>query len=222
MKKTREKQYQKLISYSEKKIESLGLMSNQCWIDDPRRFTFMLSRYKFVSKLFSDFNKVLEVGCGDAFASRIVCQTVNDLTVSDFDPLFIDDITTRMNKKWPIKTILNDFTKSKINDQFDGIYSLDVLEHIPKKNEKIFLKNVISSLNHSGVLILGMPSLESQKYASKISKEGHVNCKSGNDFKKLMLHFFNTVFLFSMNDEVVHTGYEKMAHYLFVVCTNKK
>jgi len=26
------------------------------------------------------------------------------------------------------------------------------------------------------------------------------------------------VFSFSMNDEVVHTGFEKMAHYLFVIC----
>jgi len=25
-----------------------------------------------------------------------------------------------------------------------------------------------------------------------------------------------------MNDEVVHTGFEKMAHYLIVVCTSKK
>lgn len=222
MKKTKEKQYQKLISYSEKKIESLGLMSNQCWLDDPRRFTFMLARYKFVSKLLSDYKNVLEVGCGDAFASRIVCQTVKELTVSDFDPLFIEDIKSRSNKKWPVKTLLNDFTKSKIDDLYDGIYSLDVLEHIPKKNEKVFLKNIISSLSDSGVLILGMPSLESQKYASKISKEGHVNCKSGSEFKKLMTNFFNTVFLFSMNDEVVHTGFEKMAHYLFVVCTNKK
>ena len=30
------------------------------------------------------------------------------------------------------------------------------------------------------------------------------------------------VFMFSMNDEVVHTGYHKMAHYLFGLCTGKK
>jgi hypothetical protein len=67
-----------------------------------------------------------------------------------------------------------------------------------------------------------MPSLESQPYASPGSKEGHVNCKSGKDFKDLMEKFFANVFLFSMNDEVVHTGFEKMAHYLIVVCTSKK
>jgi hypothetical protein len=30
------------------------------------------------------------------------------------------------------------------------------------------------------------------------------------------------VFLFSMNDEVVHTGFYPMAHYLFAVCADRK
>jgi hypothetical protein len=28
--------------------------------------------------------------------------------------------------------------------------------------------------------------------------------------------------MFSMNDEVVHTGYHKMAHYLFAVCCGRR
>jgi hypothetical protein len=28
--------------------------------------------------------------------------------------------------------------------------------------------------------------------------------------------------MFSMNDEVVHTGYHKMAHYLFALCCEKR
>jgi hypothetical protein len=28
--------------------------------------------------------------------------------------------------------------------------------------------------------------------------------------------------MFSMNDEVVHTGYHKMAHYLFALCCHKR
>ena len=37
-----------------------------------------------------------------------------------------------------------------------------------------------------------------------------------------MLKYFENVFLFSMNDEVVHTGFSPMAHYLFVICCQKK
>jgi len=66
---------------------------------------------------------------------------------------------------------------------------------------------------------VGMPSLESQAHASPQSKEGHVNCKTGKDLKRLMQDYFHNVFLFSMNDEVVHTGFYPMAHYLIAVCT---
>ena len=71
-------------------------------------------------------------------------------------------------------------------------------------------------------MIVGMPSLESQKYASYKSKKGHINCKTGDDLKKTFEFFFHNVILFSMNDEVVHTGFNKMAHYLIVLCTGKK
>jgi hypothetical protein len=32
-----------------------------------------------------------------------------------------------------------------------------------------------------------------------------------------MQQFFHNVFVFSMNDEVVHTGYSPMAHYLLAL-----
>ncbi len=40
----------------------MGLTSGSTYIKDPRRLVFLLSRYKFVSKMIQDKNKVLEVG----------------------------------------------------------------------------------------------------------------------------------------------------------------
>ena len=97
-----------------------------------------------------------------------------------------------------------------------------MLEHIEQTNEVQFLKNVIRSLSAHGVLIVGMPTLESQAYASPQSKIGHVNCKSGKDLQALFEGYFHNVFLFSMNDEVVHTGFTPMAHYVIAVCTTPK
>jgi hypothetical protein len=37
-----------------------------------------------------------------------------------------------------------------------------------------------------------------------------------------MEQFFYNVFMFSMNDEVVYTGFHKMAHYIFVLCSGKR
>ena len=63
-----------------------------------------------------------------------------------------------------------------------------------------------------------MLSLESQLHASQASKEGHVNCKSGPELQATLSRYFANVVVFSMNDEVIHTGYQKMSHYLMALC----
>ena len=197
-------------------------MRNYDWENDPRRFAFTFSRYKFVSKMFDGFESVLELGCGDGFASRIVRQTVKELVVTDFDPKFIDEINAVTGSEWTLIAKVHDMVSSSMNERFDGIFSLDVLEHIEAENEDAFLKNTCASLKRHGSLIVGMPSLESQVYASEGSKVGHVNCKSGNELRDFLKKYFHSVFIFSMNDEVLHTGFFPMSHYLLAVCCDKK
>lgn len=220
---TREKQYQIMLEYRrERGLESFGLMSSQAWHDDPKRLTFTLSRYKFAAKMLAGSEHVLEVGCADAFGTRIVLQEVKKLSATDFDPVFVEDAKARMSERWRFDCFVHDLFAGPVSGSFDGMYALDVLEHILPENEARFLDNMAASLTPHGVMLIGMPSLESQPYASPLSKEGHVNCKTMPDLKKTMQRIFHNVFMFSMNDEVVHTGYHKMAHYLFAVCCGKK
>lgn len=222
---TKEPQYNALFEAVENDSPfELGLMANHTWATDPKRNLFTLSRYKFVSRMFDGYSSVLEVGCADSYGTRLVQQTVKNVTAVDFDPVFIEDSERRLDKRWPltlkVHDILTDGPVEKEN--FDGAYALDVLEHIEEEEENTFLQNMCDSLNAGGSAIIGMPSLQSQEYASKQSKEGHVNCKTGDGLKMTMLKHFNSVFIFSMNDEVLHTGFHPMSHYLLALCSNKK
>ena len=217
---TREPQYADCVDVKNRHgLASLGVMINQVWHDDPRRVAFVLARYKFVAKMLSGRCSIAEVGCGDAFGTRIVLQEVDQIDVYDFDPVFIQDIRQRQSERWQMTARIHDIA---LPYQYDGIYSLDVIEHINRDDEHRYVSNLCGSLNESGVLIIGTPSLESQQYASSQSKIGHVNCKSGAELKALMERYFDNVFLFSMNDEVVHTGFYPMAHYLIAVCCGQK
>lgn len=220
---TREKQYGILFDVIKKHGRSqLGLMVNESWNQDPKRTLFTLARYKFVAKMLSGKSNVLEIGCADAFGTRLVQQEVKKITAVDFDPVFIEDAISRINPNWPMTCKVHDMLKGAVQGNFDALYSLDVLEHIDPKDEDSFLKNMTDSLIQGGVAIIGMPSLESQSYASPQSKEGHVNCKSGNVLKSTLVKYFDNVFIFSMNDEVIHTGYFPMAHYLMALCIGPK
>lgn len=221
--KTLETQYNDCLKVrDEVGLAQFGLMSNQAYYDDPKRLTFLFARYKFAAKMLAGRKNVLEVGCADAFASRIVLQDVGALTAVDFDPIFIEDAKKREQGKWKINLLVHNMLKEPVPGKFDGVYSLDVLEHIESKHEDTFLANITSSMTEHGTLVIGSPSLESQSYASPQSKAGHVNCKSFNEMRKFLEKYFHNVFMFSMNDEVVHTGFGSMAHYLMAVCCAPK
>jgi 2-polyprenyl-3-methyl-5-hydroxy-6-metoxy-1,4-benzoquinol methylase len=219
---TKEAQYQFMLELEKQGLEQLGLMTSQVWRDDPRRLLFVLARYKFVSKMFSGMKKVLEVGCADAFGARIVRQEVPEVTATDFDPVFIERNRARTSSRWNITFKVHDMLSGPLAENFDGVYAVDVLEHIPAEQEQNFISNMAKSLHAQGVCLIGTPSLQSQSYASAPSKAGHVNCKDAPGLKRLMSVFFHNVFVFSMNDEVVHTGFYPMAHYLWALCCYRK
>lgn len=220
---TRETQYQRSIDLlKEKGLTPLGLMTNQAWQDDPKHLLFTLSRYKFVAKMLAEREHVLEVGCADAFGTRIVVQAVKKLTATDFDPVFVADVKQRMDRKWKFDVAEHDLLAGPFPGKYDAAYALDVIEHIQPKDEDVFVGNIVQSLTAHGALILGCPSVQSQAYASPQSKAGHVNCKEGKTMRALLDKFFHNVFVFSMNDEVVHTGYFPMAHYVFGLGCGRK
>lgn len=160
---TKEPQYELLFEVAQKHgVSKLGLMVNESWNQDPKRTLFTLARYKFVAKMLAGSEKVLEVGCADAFGTRLVQQTVKEVTAVDFDPIFIKDVLSRMNSSWPLKCFQHDLLHGSVPGTFNAIYSLDVLEHISPTVEEVFITNMIGSLDPQGIMIVGMPSLESQ------------------------------------------------------------
>ena len=220
---TRERQYQAHIELrAAKGAAKLGLRADAAWHADPKRLGIVLSRYKFTAKMLEGKARVLEVGCGDAWASRVVRQAVGTLVGVELLPEWVEDARQGMEDPWAFEVRQHDVLTGPVDGSFDAAYALDVLEHIDAADEDRFLANIVHSLVAPGVLIIGMPSLESQPYASPGSKAGHVNCKTAPELKSLMQRFFHDVFMFSMNDEVVHTGYHRLAHYLFALCVGKR
>jgi 2-polyprenyl-3-methyl-5-hydroxy-6-metoxy-1,4-benzoquinol methylase len=201
----------------------MGPMTSDTWRNDPRRLTFLLARYKFVSKMLAGKPSVLEVGCGDGFGMRLVLQTVGRGFGYDFDPLFIDWArTTARNEGIAADFAVGDITETPPPGRFAAAYSLDVIEHIEPAIEGRFVANIATALEPDGVCIIGTPNVTSAAYASEPSRIGHINLKSAETLAASLAAAFQHVFLFSMNDEVVHTGYAPMAHYLMALCVNPR
>ncbi len=208
--------------YHKKKGVVLGPYTSHIWRDDPKHLLFLLARYKFCSKILAGKNNVLEVGCGDSFGTGIVLQTVKKVHGIDIEPVIIDDNIKRTEYGDRCSYEVLDMTSRSLSTLFDGAFALDVIEHIAKSSEKGFMTNIASSLTSDAICIIGTPNITASQYASSGSAASHINLKSSESLKLLMSSHFENVFIFSMNDEVIHTGFYPMAHYLFGVGTNLK
>lgn len=193
---------------------------------DVKHLTFTLSRYKFASKLliYKEDVELLELGCQEAIGALMFQQNINLKTYTgiDFDKRAIE--WNRENLFSNMEFIYADFLDCAElgNRKFDAVVSLDVIEHIQPDMEDRYCEVICDKLKGEGTAIIGTPSIMLSPYACEASKIGHINLYDQKRLYELMSKYFHNVFVFNMNDEIVHTGFAPMSCYIFVVCCNKK
>ena len=72
-------------------------------------------------------------------------------------------------------------------------------------------------LSERGCTIVGTPSRNFIKYRAKHNLLHHLNEYTPEELKTLMEKYYDRVFIFSMNDEIVHTGNPDLAWFIFAV-----
>lgn len=200
----------------------LGTATAQDYIHDPKHIVFVASRYKFAAKMVAGLDRVIEVGCGDAFGAPIIAQGVGRLICTD-----IDEETLKSNamRCAPFKNIsfeYFDFRKNSFREPADAVCLVDVIEHVYPEEETSFLANLVRSLTDHGVALFGTPNITAEVHSSPNSRRGHVNLKDHKTLRHSLAPHFHNIFLFSMNDEVLHTGFYPMAHYLWALCAGPR
>lgn len=212
---TQQQAYKEGIEYQFIKGVELGPWTTYSLLDDPKHMAFVLARYKFVAKMLEGKKSVLEVGCGDAFGAPIVAQAVGHLLGIDPEIRVIKSNKTRLARIKNLQFAQGDICLSPPSGQFDALFSVDVIEHLDKPLNKNFMENQCALLKKDGVCMIGTPNITANKFACHRSKVQHINLKSHSTLRKQMEKYFKNVFLFGMNDEVVHTGYAPMCHYIW-------
>jgi len=188
--------------------------------NDPKRLAFVLSRYKFAAKMACRNKNVLELGCSEGIGAPILAEFASSYTGVDNDKPAIDAAKRNwMDEKFHF--IESDFFAPPFG-VFDSLICLDVVEHVYPEHEETFWKMIGGNLSEEGICIIGTPNITSSAYASKASMEGHVNLFSAERLSETMDKIFYNHFMFGMNDEIVHTGFHPMCHYLLCIGCNKR
>jgi 2-polyprenyl-3-methyl-5-hydroxy-6-metoxy-1,4-benzoquinol methylase len=181
--------------------------------NDPKRLGFVLARYRFAALMCRNSRSIIELGCSEGLGVPFFKERARAYTGVDFD----GDAIRVARRNWNdrrTRFIKADFLGREFG-RYDAVISLDVVEHIMPAAENEFWKTLGANLKGDGVAIIGTPNLTAAAYASRASQAGHVNLFSAERLQATMRRRFQHVFVFGMNDEVVHTGFLSMAHYLF-------
>ncbi|MDD5593261.1 MAG: class I SAM-dependent methyltransferase [Candidatus Margulisbacteria bacterium] len=188
--------------------------------NDPKRLVFVLSRYKFAAKMAAKNKTVLELGCSEGIGAPILSEFAAGYTGVDLD----GDAIAAAKRNWAsekVDFIAGDFLDKKYGS-FDSVVSLDVVEHIDRKSEALFFRALVNNLKTDGVAVVGTPNAAAARYASAASRLGHVNLFDAERLRSTMKKYFKTVMMFGSNDEIIHTGFLPMAHYLICLGFGKR
>ena len=183
--------------------------------NDPKRLGFVLSRYKFAAKMAARERRVLELGCSEGIGAPILAEQAASYTGIDIDEPAIE----AARRNWSgerLEFLVGDFLDKPVGG-FDAVVSLDVVEHVQPDSAHLFFDAIAANLDGDGVAVVGTPNATSEQYASEASRRGHVNLYEASRLKESMGRLFHNVFMFGINDEIVHTGFAPMAHYLVAV-----
>ena len=185
--------------------------------NSPRHLLFTLSRYKFAARMLPQNQKsrVLEIGCSEGVGTQVLAEIGNTITAIDEDMHAIAQAQKTFDKP-NIKFISGNFIGRDLGT-FDAAVTLDVIEHIDQKEEDAFIQTIKNNLTPEGICIVGTPNDTATQYASKASQIGHINMFTAERLNTLLQKHFTHVFMFGMNDEIVHTGFYSMCHYLMAV-----
>ncbi|MEM7167100.1 MAG: methyltransferase domain-containing protein [Planctomycetota bacterium] len=188
------------------------------WVQDNLlRFLIRLARYKFVARLLSDNDRLLEVGCGSGLGAIFLAQHCAHVTGLDVKEYELEEARSMLRRD-NVDFVRGDFFEFAPERPFDSIVALDVIEHMPPEAGDRLLARMASLLDPAGMVVIGTPSSHSYPHQSEISRASHVKCYDLPELQDLVAPHFARVLPFSMNDEIVHTGHPKMAWYYFLLC----
>lgn len=116
-----------------------------------------------MEKMVHDYNfdTILDLGCGDGYASEFFTQHGKQVTANDYGKSI--NFKDTMAKE----VIIGDFNKIDFGKQFEAIWCAHCLEH--QLNVQLFLERICGLLCEGGVLALTVPPMKNTIVGGHVS-----------------------------------------------------
>jgi SAM-dependent methyltransferase len=105
-------------------------------------------------------NRALDAGCGSGFFSKYFCDNGMDTTAVDYSPEALERakaITDNRVRVQPIDLVHEKLNKA-LKREFDIIFTDGLFEHFSHEGQNAIMKNLISVLDKTGIIITFVPN----------------------------------------------------------------
>lgn len=198
---------------------TMGPNTSNRYLGNPSRIAFMLARYTAAAKMLDGSETILDVGCGDGFGTATFLSNTDAKKIIGID--FDEELVAYANRELRPKLDMDriEFRHGDILDMqaeyFDGICSLDCVEHIEPERSQAFLETLCRMLHPGGLAVIGTPNEYAAHLGSAHSRLGHINSLTPQELRADMLRAgFSRVLMWGMNDTMLHSGHPQLWHYV--------
>jgi len=186
---------------------------------DPLMALIKLARYKFAAKMLSKNDVVVDLGCGNGYGTYFLSKFAKQVIGID---LYANmDVVSKKMSATNVRFLgydILDFPHPEVSQEnITAVTMIDVIEHFHKADGEKVIRTYSRLLSSNGMMIIGTPSKYSEKYRSIRSKESHFYEYKPEELQELCQDYFGRTLMFSMNDEIIHTGFHKLAWYIYIL-----
>ena len=199
----------------------LGEQSSSWFYNKQSHILHFLSYYKFASKLIGKEKRVLDVSCSEGLGSYILGKECGFAQGLDQDQEAIRSAQSNFSEDF-IKFDSLDFLKMSGKPEWDAIIHLGMTDPILPETGDALLEVTCLNLKPEALTIVCTPSQIANEFNSIALEKGQERFYYHESLEETMKRFFEFVFLFAVNDEVIHTGLMPLARYYIAVGCKKR
>ncbi len=105
-------------------------------------------------------SNILEIGAGIGTVTGLLAESLkkSKIVVNDLSSKSIEAAKLRLSRFNNLTYLVGDIVNLEIKDRFDYVVLADVMEHIPKEEHTVLLRNIAEILNEDGEILIHIPN----------------------------------------------------------------
>lgn len=123
---------------------------------DTVELLFHWHRYLSIAQLITN-KRVLEIGCGEGYGTRILANEAVEVTAVDIDSDAVRHASLVHKRPNCVFEVASALDLPYQNAAFDAVVSFEVLEHLPKDSHDRFLSEIQRVLTPAGLAVISTP-----------------------------------------------------------------